>query len=178
MTAGAISPTLRAAVAEDLPDLLAIYNDAIARTTAVFSYAPHTLEMRAEWFAGKQAAGLPVLVATAGGRVAGFATFGPFRAWPAYKYSMENSVYVAADTRGQGIGDLLLGGLLAAARERAVHTMIAAIEASNLPSLRLHARYGFDEVARFREVGYKFGRWLDLVFMQLMFPSPASPLEG
>lgn len=171
-------PIVRAATQADLPALLAIYNDAILHTTAVFSYQPHTLEMRAEWLAARQAAGHPVLVATDGGRILGFASVGPFRAWPAYKYSLENSVYVAADSRGQGVGHLLLGALLVEARKLEVHTVIASVEATNEPSLRLHARHGFAEVARFREVGYKFGRWLDLVFLQVMFDSPRVPTEG
>jgi phosphinothricin acetyltransferase len=172
------SPTLRPAEAVDLPSLLAIYNDAILHTTAVFSYQPHTLEMRAEWFAARQAAGHPVLVATDDGRIVGFASVGPFRAWPAYKYSLENSVYVSADARGHGVGGLLLGGLLVEVRKLEIHTVIAGIEATNTASLRLHARHGFTEVARFREVGYKFGRWLDLVFMQVMFETPRVPTEG
>jgi len=168
----------RTAAQGDLPGILAIYNDAILTTTAVFSYQPHTMAMRAEWFAARQAAGHPVLVATDAGRITGFASLGPFRAWPAYKYSLENSVYVAADARGKGIGNLLLGALLIEARKLDVHTVIASVEASNEASLRLHTRHGFVEVARFREVGYKFGRWLDLIFLQVMFDSPRAPVEG
>jgi phosphinothricin acetyltransferase len=164
-------------VVPDVPALLSIYNDAILHTTAVFSYQPHTLEMRAEWFAARQAAGHPVLAAVQAGNIVGFAALGPFRAWPAYKYSLENSVYVAADSRGKGIGNLLLGALLIEARKLEVHTVIAGVEATNEASIRLHARHGFAEVARFREVGYKFGRWLDLVFLQVMFDTPRAPSE-
>ena len=119
-----------------------------------------------------------MLVAERGGQSLGFAALGPFRAWPAYKYSLENSIYVAADARGQGVGGLLLNGLLRSARQLEVHTVIAGVEASNTASLRLHTRHGFTEVARFQEVGYKFGRWLDLVFLQVLFDSPQSPMEG
>ncbi|MEP6474697.1 MAG: N-acetyltransferase family protein [Gemmatimonadota bacterium] len=169
---------VRPATSTDLPDLLSIYNDAILTTTAVFSYQPHTMAMRQEWFAAKRDAGHPVLVAEHDGKVLGFAALGPFRVWPAYKYSLENSVYVAADGRGQGVGGLLLDRLLRAARQLDVHTVIASVEATNTASLRLHTSHGFTEVARFREVGYKFGRWLDLVFLQVLFDSPKSPIEG
>lgn len=175
MTTG---PSLRSATESDLPALLAIYNDAILRTTAVFSYQPHTLEMRREWLAGKAAAGHPVIVAESPDGVLGFAALGPFRAWPAYRYSLENSIYVAPESRGRGIGGLLLKALIVEARRLEVHTVIAGIEAGNEMSIRLHRRHGFEEVARFREVGYKFGRWLDLVFLQLLFDAPARPTEG
>jgi phosphinothricin acetyltransferase len=170
--------TLRSALAADLPAILPIYNAAILQTTAVFSYQPHTLAMRGEWFAARRAAGHPVLVATESENIVGFAALGPFRAWPAYKYSLENSVYVASDARGKGVGSLLLEALLVEARKLEVHTVIAGVEATNTVSLRLHARHGFTEVARFREVGYKFGRWLDLVFLQVMFETPQAPKEG
>jgi phosphinothricin acetyltransferase len=170
-------PSIRPASESDLPSLLAIYNDVIRTTTAVFSYQPHTLAMREEWYAAKRAAGHPVLVAEGGGIILGFAALGPFRAWPAYKYSLENSIYVAPEARGRGVGGHLLSALLAEARRLEVHTVIASIEATNSASLALHARHGFREVARFREVGYKFGRWLDLVFMQLLFDLPEHPVE-
>jgi len=170
-------PTIRPAEETDLPSLLTIYNDVILSTTAVFSYQPHTMAMREEWFAAKRSAGHPVLVAEADGGILGFAALGPFRAWPAYKYSLENSIYVTPAARGRGVGSRLLSALLDEARRLQVHTVIASIEASNSASLALHARHGFSEVARFREVGYKFGRWLDLVFMQVLFDLPEHPVE-
>lgn len=148
--------------------VLAIYNDAVVNTTAVYDYAPRTLAAQMDWFAGKRAQGLPVLVADLGGEVAGFASFGPFRPWPAYLHSVENAVYVAPERRGQGVGTVLLGALIAEARRRGLHTMIAGIDASNRASLRLHEKCGFGEIGRFHEVGWKFERWLDLVMMQKM----------
>ena len=163
---------------DDLPAILDIYNHAIATTTAVFSYRPHTLDMRREWFAEKRAKGHPVLVADMDGAVAGFATYGPFRAWPAYRYSVEHSVYVAAPARRRGVARQLVTALLARARAQEFHVVIGGIVAENDASLALHAALGFERVAHFRQVGYKFGRWLDLVFMQVVLDTPSRPVEA
>lgn len=168
MNAGIHDIVVRSAVAGDLPALLEIYNDVILHTTAVYDYEPHTLEMRENWFAGKQEQGFPVFLAEKDGTVLGFSSIGPFRAWAAYKYSVENSIYVAAEHRGKGIAKLLMPPLIRAAREKDMHTMIAGIDAGNEASLRLHRGFGFEEVAHFREVGWKFDRWLDLKFLQLI----------
>jgi phosphinothricin acetyltransferase len=159
---------IRDARETDLDGMLAIYNDAVLTTTAVYDYAPRTAAQQAAWFQAKRAQNLPVLVADDGGAVAGFASYGPFRPWPAYLHSVENSLYVAPDRRGQGIGSQLLPALIARASERRLHTMIAGIDATNAASLHLHAKFGFARVAQFREVGWKFERWLDLTFLQLM----------
>jgi L-amino acid N-acyltransferase YncA len=153
---------------EDLPQLLEIYNHILLHTTAVYEYEPHTLDMRRQWFETKQQQGLPVFVAEEDGLVLGFSSFGPFRAWAAYKYSVENSVYVKADCRGKGIGRLLLSPLIEAAKSLEMHTIIASIDATNEASLKLHKSFGFEEVAHFKQVGYKFDRWLDLKFLQLV----------
>lgn len=171
--------TIRPARETDLPDILDIYNHVILHTTAVYSYAPHTLEMRKAWYDDKVRDGYPVFVAEDEGRVVGLSTYGPFRAWPAYKYTVENSVYVAADQRGKGVARLLMRPLIQAVQDRGYHAIIASIDATNEASLRLHRSFGFEEVAHFREVGYKFGRWLDLKFLELLLPeSPAQPAEG
>ena len=170
--------TIRTATDDDLVDILRIYNHAIETTTAIFEYRAHTIEMRREWFRAKQAASLPVIVAMEADKVAGFGTFGPFRAWPAYKYSIEHSVYVDAAARGRGIGTALVQHLLALARERNLHVVMAGITADNAVSLRLHERLGFTEVANIREVGYKFGRWLDLKFLELVLDGPRHPTES
>ena len=159
---------IRQAEEKDLPQMLEIYNDVILNTTAVYDYKPHTLEMRKQWFEAKQHEGFPVFVAEEQNRIVGFSSFGPFRAWAAYKYSVENSVYVKASERGRGIGKLLLSPLIDAAKKLNVHTIIASIDATNEASLQLHKSFGFKEAAHFKEVGYKFGRWLDLKFLQLM----------
>lgn len=169
---------IRPAGKADLPAILEIYNDTIAHTTAIYDYTPHTLAMRRDWFLGLQALELPVLVAMDDDRLVGFGSLAPFRKWGAYKYSVESSIYVASDQRGQGIGAQLLGPLIDAARDRQMHTIIAGIDGKNEVSLRLHARFGFQEVALFREVGFKFGGWLDLVFMQLMLETPTHPVDG
>src|SRR5688572_11357420 len=157
--------------------MLEIYNDVIVNTTAVYDYQPHTLEMRRQWFRIKEAQGFPVFVAEEEGRVVGFSSIGPFRAWAAYKYSVENSVYVAADMRGRGIGKLLIPPLIEAASQLQMHTVIASIDATNESSIRLHKRFGFEETAHFKQVGYKFGRWLDLKFFQLMLNTPEHPVD-
>ena len=171
------STTIRSAAEDDLADILRVYNQAIEKTTAVFEYRPHTLEMRREWFKAKQAASLPVLVAVESGAVLGFASYGPFRAWPAYKYSVELSVYVDESARGRGIGSDLVRAILATARERDLHVVMAGITADNAVSLRLHEKLGFVEVAHIREVGYKFGRWLDLKLLQIVLDGPRQPTD-
>ena len=160
--------TIRTAIADDLPAILDIYNEAIANTTAVYDYKPHTLEMRQAWYEAKRAQGFPVFVAVRDGLIAGFSALGPFRAWEAYRYTAENSVYVAADQRGQGIGKLLLAPLIDEAQRMGMHAIVAGIDADNVVSVRLHRRFGFKEAAHFKQVGYKFGRWLDLLFMELV----------
>jgi phosphinothricin acetyltransferase len=160
--------TVRHATGDDLPRILEIYNDVILHTTAVYDYEPHTLEMRQQWFELKKEQGFPVFVAAENGLVAGLSSIGPFRAWAAYKYSVENSVYVASEYRGRGIGKLLIPPLINSARELKLHTILAGIDASNKASLKLHEHFGFHEVAYFKEVGYKFNRWLDLKFLQLI----------
>jgi L-amino acid N-acyltransferase len=160
--------TIRNAKENDLPEILEIYNDVILHTTAVYDYEPHTLEMRRQWFTTKNEQGFPVFVATEDGKVLGLSSIGPFRAWAAYKFSVETSVYVANECRGKGIGKLLMPPLIEACKQLGLHTIIAGIDASNEASIRLHQYFGFKEVAHFKEVGYKFNRWLDLKFLQLM----------
>ena len=169
--------TVRPATEHDLSAMLAIYNDAILTTTAVYQYQPHTPAMRAAWLADKQEHGFPVLVATHGDTVIGFSSLGVFRAAAAYHYTVENSVYVAAGWRGQGVGKRLLAPLIDAARVLDAHSIIAVIDADNAVSLRLHQSLGFVEAGHFRQVGYKFGRWLDLKFLQLVLETPQQPHE-
>lgn len=159
---------IRDATEHDLPAILDIYNEVIVNTTAVYDYKPHTLEMREAWFKTKQEQGFPVYVAEEDGRLQGLSSIGPFRAWAAYQYSVENSVYVASDARGKGVGKLLIPPLIEAAKQLKLHTIIAGIDAGNEASLKLHRRFGFEEVAHFKQVGWKFNRWLDLKFLQLI----------
>jgi L-amino acid N-acyltransferase len=169
---------VRTANDTDLPAILEIYNDAIMNTTAVYDYEPHTLEMRKQWFRIKEAQGYPVFVAEDNGRVVGFSSIGPWRAWAAYKYSVENSIYVAADQRGKGIGKKLLEPLIEAAKQLDLHAIIAGIDATNEVSIKLHRGFGFTEAGQFKQVGFKFGRWLDLTFMQLLLKTPEQPVDG
>ena len=163
-----MAATIRDAHDGDLPAILAIYNDAVLTTTAVYDYTPRTMVQQVAWFQAKREQALPVLVADESGTAIGFASYGSFRPWPAYLHSVENSLYVAPDRRGQGVGSLLLPALIRRATGRGLHTMVAGIDATNEASLRLHAKFGFARCALFREVGWKFERWLDLAFLQLM----------
>ena len=153
---------IRHATENDLPQILEIYNEIILNTTAVYYYEPHTLEMRKEWFEGRMKEGFPVFVAEEDGKVLGMSSIGPFRVPTAYKFSVENTVHVAASARGKGIGKLLMPPIIDAAKEMKMHAIIAGIDATNEVSLHLHKNFGFEEVAHFKQVGYKFGRWLDL----------------
>lgn len=157
---------IRPAVAADLPAMLAIYNEVVTTTTAIYDYNPRTIDAHAAWLGAKREQNWPILVADDAGVVAGYGSYGPFRPWPAYLHAVENSIYVAGDRRGRGIGSTLLPAIIDDAARRGFHTMIAGIDAENTASLRLHSKFGFHEVAHFQEVGWKFDRWLDLVFLQ------------
>jgi L-amino acid N-acyltransferase len=152
---------------DDLPAVLAIYNEVIRTSTAIYREEPATLEERRAWNEARKANGYPLLVArTASAPVAGFATFGDFRAWPGYRFTVEHSVHVAEDHRGQGIGTALMRALLERGAACGKHVMVAGIDADNTGSIRMHERLGFEATGHLKEVGWKFGRWLDLVFMQ------------
>ncbi len=157
---------IRSAQESDLPAILAIYNDAILTTTAVYDYEAHSFERRSQWFKEKQALGFPVVVAECEGQVAGFATYGPFRAWAAYQFTAEHSLYVDTRFRRRGIARELLKEIIRLAGENNIHTLIAGIDAANEVSIRLHREFLFEEAGLFRQVGYKFDRWLDLLCMQ------------
>jgi phosphinothricin acetyltransferase len=167
---------IRDAARDDLQQILAIYNDVVATSTAIYADRPATLEDRAQWFEGRKARGYPVLVAVEAERVLGFSSFGDWRgAWSAYRHTVEHSVHVAAENRGGGIGGRLVEALFPLAVSMNMHVMIGAIDAANNGSLRFHERLGFQPVAHFKEVGHKFGRWLDLVFMQRFLDAPGAP---
>lgn len=159
---------IREAVKEDLPIILEIMNDAILNSTAIYDYNARTPEFINRWFLKKQNDNMPVIVGEHEGKTIGFGSFGIFRPWDGYKYSAEHSIYIASHFRGRGSGGELLQKLIELAKEQGFHTLIAGIDADNKASYRFHSKYGFAEVGRFREIGYKFNRWLDLVFMQLL----------
>ena len=152
-----------------LPGILAIYNHAVVHTTAIWNDVIVDLENRRQWWRGRTEAGFPVMVAVeeeAGDKVLGYASYGPFRAFDGYRQTVEHSVYVAEGVRRRGVAFALLQALEERARAGGMHVMIGGIAADNQASLALHAKCGHVETARMPEVGQKFGRWLDLVFMQ------------
>jgi phosphinothricin acetyltransferase len=157
---------LRDAAEADLAGLVAIYNDVIATSTATYTSTLVTLEDRRQWWRTRVAAGYPVLVALDESGVIGFATFGEFRSWPGYRFTVEHTVHVRDDRRGGGVGTSLLGALFPRAASLGKHMMIAGVDAANLASIRFHERLGFERSGCLREVGHKFDRWLDLVFLQ------------
>ncbi len=161
-------PLVRPAAPADLEPTLEIYNHAVAHTTASYDYDPRPVLEHQKWYADKLEGGFPLLVAEQGGRVVGFATFGGFRAKMGYQYTLEHSVYVHPEFQGRGVGSALMPPLIEAARAQKCHSLMAGIDSSNAGSIAFHHRYGFVEVATLREVGFKFGRWLDLTFMQLV----------
>jgi phosphinothricin acetyltransferase len=166
---------IRPALESDVPGVLAIYNDVIATSTAIYVDQPVALQDRIDWFRARRAQGYPVLVAVDETGVAGYASYGDFRAFPGYRYTVEHSVHVRADRRAAGVGAALMGALIPLAAGQGKHMMIAAIDAANTGSIRFHGRFGFVAAGHFREVGVKFGRWLDVVFMQLCLTPQATP---
>ncbi|MGO4621271.1 N-acetyltransferase family protein [Ensifer sp. 2YAB10] len=163
---------IRAAIQDDLPVICEIYNDAVANTTAIWNETLVDVANRTAWLKARADAGYPVLVAvSAEGDVVGYASFGDWRAFDGYRHTVEHSVYVHKDCRGGGIGRKLLVALIAEAEQLGKHVMVAGIESENTASIRLHAQLGFVDTGRMREVGTKFGRWLDLTFMQLVLPT-------
>jgi phosphinothricin acetyltransferase len=149
----------------DVPAMLTLYNDIIATTAAVWHDEQRTLEQYTAWLDERRHAH-PVLVAEASGLVVGYATYGAFRPWAGYRYSVEHSVYVDAAERGRGVGTALLTSLVERARSNQMHAMIGGIDGENVASFRLHEKAGFTRVGNLPQVGHKFGRFLDLVFYQ------------
>lgn len=165
---------LRDAVEGDLPGILAIYNEVIANSTAIYTEKPVPLDDRLTWFKTRREQGYPVLVASDDTGILGFASFGDFRTWPCYLFTVEHSIHVRADRRGCGVGRALMEALIPRASALGKHVLVAGIEADNAASLRLHETLGFERTAHFREVGRKFNRWLDLVFMQRFLDAPGA----
>jgi L-amino acid N-acyltransferase YncA len=162
-----------------IESILRIVNDAIVSTTALYDYQPRSLEMMIDWFEAKRRGNYPLIGVTSDeGELMAFASYGAFRPWPAYKYTVEHSLYVAAPWRLRGVGTLLLKSIIERATSQAYHVVIGGIDATNAASIALHERFGFERVATMREVGFKFGRWLDLCFYQLTLPTPEAPIDG
>ncbi len=159
---------VREATINDVLAILEITNHEILNATVLYEYEARSLETQQTWFMEKQASGWPILVAEQNGTVAGFGTFGKFRERIAYRFSVEHSVYVHKDHRGKAIGNALMVELIRLAKAGDFHTMIAGIDSSNMGSVEFHRKFGFEVVGTFKEVGFKFDKWLNVVFMQLI----------
>ena len=159
--------------------ILDIFNDAILHSTALYDYPARTMDNMVSWFNNKEAGNYPVIgIESESGELMGFASYGSFRAYPANKYTLEHSVYVANAHRGKGIASLLMQRLIELAQEQNYHTLIGSIDASNQPSIALHEKLGFTHAGTIRHAGFKFGDWLDLAFYQLLLPTPFQPIDG
>jgi len=158
--------------------ILAIFNEAIVNTTAIYEYHPRTRAMVEAWFDTKAKNNFPVLGAENDqGELMGFASYGTFRTFPGYKYTVEHSVYIDSRFRRQGLGRRLLQEIIAAAHAQRYHCMVGVIDSANHASIKLHEELGFTHSGTIREVGFKFGQWLDLVFYQLLLPTPPNPSD-
>jgi phosphinothricin acetyltransferase len=170
---------LRPATLDDVPALLDIHNDAVRRLAAIWTDKQETLAERQAWFTGRTGAGLPVIVAVDdAGTILGYGSYGPFRAKEGYRLTMEHSVYVTEAAQGRGVGKALMQRLITKAKASGVHVLVGAIDAENATSIALHERLGFETTGRLPQVGFKFGRWLDLVFMTLILDNAPAPAAG
>ncbi|WP_417806636.1 GNAT family N-acetyltransferase [Thioclava sp.] len=166
---------IRDAKPDDAEAIAEIYNDAVRNTTAIWNDIEVDAQNRRDWITDRQAAGYPLLVWEDGGKAVGYASFGPFRPHDGYHLSVEHSVYVHRDHRSGGKGAQMMEALISRARASGFHVMIAAIDAANTGSVRLHERLGFAHVGMMPQVGKKFGRWLDLALLQLVLDDRAQP---
>lgn len=159
--------------------ILDIFNEAIVNSTALYDYKPRARESMTGWFKAKEDGGFPVIGAVdAVGQLLGFASYGNFRPWPAYKYSVEHSVYVHKNYRGKGVGAALLKKLIQVAEERQYHVMVGGIDVTNFASIALHEKFGFAHAGTIRRAAFKFGTWRDLGFYQLLLHTPVHPVDG
>jgi phosphinothricin acetyltransferase len=160
---------IRRALREDCPGILEIYNDAVLTTTSTYDYQPRALEHRQQWFDHHERMDFPIFVAAdSSGSVVGWSALNPYHDRMGYRFTCENSIYIAEAHRGRGIGKLLLAPLIESARDLGLHAIIAAIDGENAASVRLHEKFGFEKVGHFKSVGFKFNRWLDVIYMELI----------
>jgi phosphinothricin acetyltransferase len=165
---------IRDATADDAPEIALLLNALLATTPIEWTVTPRTLDDVLAWQRQHEA----VLVAEDDGAVIGVAAFGWFRdvvKWPGYRFTVENTVHVREDVWGRGVGNMLMQVLIERARETGKHSMIAAVDGTNDASMRFHERLGFTKVAHLPQVGAKFGRWLDLVLLQLTLDARPAP---
>lgn len=158
---------IRPMTLQDIEKVLEIFNDAIINTTAAYHTEPQTLEEKIQWFNDKQEANDPMFVYEENGEVIGFVTYSRFRPYEGYKYSMEHSIYVDNNHHGKGIGKQLLQKIIEEAKNRGVKTLIAVIDSKNIGSIKMHEKFGFYFAGKLKNVGFKFGKWLDIVYYQL-----------
>jgi len=166
---------IRDAIQADFGQITDLYNNIVLHSTATYNDRPATIEERVAWGRARAEQGYPLLVAGSSDRIAGFASFGDFRSWPGYRFTVEGTIHIHPDFRGQGIGTALLKELVARAQVLGKHTMIAGVDSENVASLHFLDRFGFQRVGHLREVGYKFNQFLDLVFLQYWITPPTHP---
>jgi phosphinothricin acetyltransferase len=164
---------IRDAADTDFDQITDLYNDIVTTSTATYNDRLATVDDRLAWALARRQQGYPVLVADQDGLIAGFASFGDFRSWPGYRFTVEGTVYILANLRGQGVGTALLRELVQRAALLGKHSVIAGVDSENIASLRFLERAGFERVGHLREVGFKFDRFLDLVFLQYWVTSPS-----
>ncbi|WP_276370692.1 GNAT family N-acetyltransferase [Chryseolinea sp. H1M3-3] len=158
--------------------ILDILNEAIVNSTALYDYVPRPLESMGPWFDVKSKNNFPVIgLVDEGETLVAFGSYGTFRSWPAYKYTVEHSLYVHKDHRGKGYGRIVLNEIIKDAKNKEYHTLIAGIDSLNNPSKQLHESSGFEFCGRIKHAGYKFSKWLDLEFYQLLLSTPVCPKE-
>ena len=159
---------IRAANKADMFSVLEIVNHEILHSTAIWDYDTRTLAQQQAIFEEKKAHGFPFLVAVKNETIVGFGTYDTFRSKIGYRFTVEHSVYVHKDFHGNGIGTLLLKELIIIAKEQKLHTMIGVIDSENLGSLAFHKKLGFETVGHIKQTGFKFNRWLDSIFVQIL----------
>lgn len=163
----------------DIVHIQTILNHVIATSTALYDYVPRSLDQVTDWAHQKIAHGLPLHGAfNESGHLVGFATYGPFRPQPAYKYTVEHSIYVSDSYQGLGVASALMTGLLETAKIDQYHVVVGCIDADNLASIALHKKFGFEHCGTVKQAGFKFGRWLDAAFYQLVLNTPVNPVDG
>lgn len=163
---------IRDARREDMESLTAIYNEVIAHSNAVYTESPATVEERCAWWQARVAQGYPLLVAEEQGQILGFATFGDFRSFPGFRFTVEGSIHIHKDVRAKGLGTALFVQMVERARGCGKHVLVAGVDSGNTASLNFLRRHGFEQVGVMPEVGYKFGQYLDLVFLQYHLTPP------
>jgi len=161
------------------PQILEIFNEVIQTSTALYDYKPRTMAMMDAWFDAKEKGGFPVLgLMDDTATLMAFGSYGTFRAWPAYKYTVEHSIYVERSFRGKGLGEIILKSVIEEVQQREYHNLIAGINAANQASIVLHLKLGFQLCGTVKHAGFKFGNWIDLQFYQLLLDGPKNPVDG